>query len=222
MQCETVTITRYWGRGDHSSYNRDDGDGSSYSSYGRQDRGGRWDNSWRYGRRLQHRKGHWTYNSDGSYNASRLVCTACGTGYKLATRDGQTYGSCRCAPGRGVVPLNSPDEGAWEQHSSQVLLRPMSDHWGSNNSCVDCSLENKVPLGRSSNLRLWWDGSTWSLVLAETVSSWWGDHDWHSGWRWQGLPAPYCTGQCVSCPAGSAPNADFTRCGRWRWGACVC
>lgn len=206
-----MTITRYWGRGSgyHSSYTRDDGGDSSYNSYGRQDRGGRWDNSWRNGRRLQHRKGQWNYNSDGSYNSTRLVCTACGTGYKLATRDGQTHGSCRCAPGWGVVPLNSAEARRW-------------DHWGSNYSCVDCSLENKVLLGRSANLKLWWDGSAWSLVLAETVSRWWGGHDWHNGWRWQGVPAPYCTGQCVSCPAGSAPNADFTRCGRWSWGGCIC
>jgi hypothetical protein len=209
LQCEEVTVSRPSWYGYQNGEHR--------GSYG----GQQWDNSWRgQGRRgLKHRGGAsgnswgWPWGPSPSQNDTRLLCTACTTGYTLASRRNNTHGSCRCATGWGVVPINSTDSSSswWESRRSGY-------------SCVDCSLEGKVPLTDDANLMLSWDGSSWGLVLAGSASTssvsaqhdrGWGDSDrhWHRGWGAAGVRPPYYAGQCVACPEDSAPSADSSKCG---------
>jgi hypothetical protein len=207
LQCEEVTVSRpnWYG------YKNDEHRGS----YG----GRQWDNSWRgQGRRGLKHKGGEGGNSWGrpwgpspSKNDTRLVCTACVIGYTLVTRRNNTYGSCNCATGWGVVPINSTDSACnwWESRRRGY-------------SCVDCSLEGKVPLTDDANLKLSWDGSSWGLVLADSASTssmsaqhagGKGDRHWHRGWGAAGVLPPYYAGQCVACPENSPPSADSSKCG---------
>lgn len=212
-----------------------DGDGAQYNSEGDH----RWANSWQ-GRGLKHGgggRGGWgrPWGPDPSTDTTRLMCTACDTGYTLAMHHNSTYGSCHCAAGWGMVQVNSTDSSSrwWERRRGP-------------SKCADCSLEGKVPLTDESNLKLSWDGSNWVLVLADSTSSasissasvtsgsvtaqhagGRGGNSWHQGWGAWNVQPPYYAGQCVSCPTGSAPKADSSACGernscRGRARQCMC
>jgi hypothetical protein len=205
LQCENVTITAPDGHQHHKGGDWDSHSESYSDSHSSHNRGG-----WRGGRRLKHggRKG-WG-PSQGS-DRSRVVCVACNTGYSLTTPPNSTYGSCRCAPGWGSQQVNSSSTDA-----------PWWEHRRGSFKCVDCSAEGKVSLTDKANLKLSWDGSSWVLVLADSASSssvaaqhLGSGRGWYQGWGAWGVPPPVRAGDCVSCPSGSKPSADYTSCGEW-------
>lgn len=193
-QCENVTVTAPYG---YPGSQRDDGDS------GRGGRGG-W-GGWR-GRRHLH-GGHGGWGAAPNTPHTHLVCLECGTGYKLATLQNSTYGTCRCdaAAGWGTQPTNSSSTDA-ERHGWE--------HRRAGAACVDCRAEDKVPLTDQANLQLSWDGSSWVLVLADGSASSSSVSAQHAhGGRWGWVPPPFKAGDCVSCPTNSRPSDDHTRCG---------
>jgi hypothetical protein len=210
VQCANVTVTNTRAR--HGGQ----AGGNQYGGERGPQQDGRGDWGWR-GRGLKHGGSQWgrqwgPSGPDPTQNFTRLVCTQCHTGYTLSIRGNSTYGSCKCAPGWGVVLTNATNTTA----AGQWWEEPHRSAHGQ--QCTDCALEGKVPLTDTSNLRLSWDGSSWTLVLGNSSSAGApgdadGDGHWHRGWGAWGVQPPYRTGQCVTCPAGSTPSADSSSCG---------
>lgn len=89
--------------------------------------------------------------------------------------------------------------------------------------CVNCSLTDQVPLTNVSGVILTYANGTWSLVLGSPSDGaapnfpWFDSRGRHSRNSPDGrpmTPPPYHRGQCITCPEGSAPSADFVSCGK--------